>query len=232
MIKEEIMSKKIDVLNLKGEKVKDIKLEDNIFNIKPNDAVIKDAVVAAMAGARQGTAKVKTRSEVSGGGRKPYRQKGTGNARQGSIRAPHYRHGGIVFGPVPRDYSKKMNKKEKRLALKSALSYKVLDSEVLVLDNLVVNSSKTKDMLNIMKDLKLEDVEDGNEVGDYIFDSIAYNAENNEDKYEDKHRQSYSFKHRKACDGAGCLLSFLARPSAAVCSTVAASAREDRDTGR
>ena len=109
------MSKKIDVLSLKGEKVKDIKLEDNVFNVKPNDAVIKDAVVAAMAGARQGTSKVKTRSEVSGGGRKPYRQKGTGNARQGSIRAPHYRHGGIVFGPVPRDYSKKMNKKEKRL---------------------------------------------------------------------------------------------------------------------
>ena len=98
------MSKKIDVLSLKGEKVKDIKLEDNVFNVKPNDAVIKDAVVAAMAGARQGTSKVKTRSEVSGGGRKPYRQKGTGNARQGSIRAPHYRHGGIVFGPVPRDY--------------------------------------------------------------------------------------------------------------------------------
>ena len=96
MIKEEIMSKKIDVLSLKGEKVKDIKLEDNIFNIEPNDAVIKDAVVVAMAGARQGTAKVKTRSEVAGGGRKPYRQKGTGNARQGSIRAPHYRHGGIV----------------------------------------------------------------------------------------------------------------------------------------
>ena len=124
------MSKKIDVLSLKGEKVKDIKLEDNIFNIEPNDAVIKDAVVAAMAGARQGTAKVKTRSEVAGGGRKPYRQKGTGNARQGSIRAPHYRHGGIVFGPVPRDYSKKMNKKEKRLALKSELSYKVLDKEL------------------------------------------------------------------------------------------------------
>jgi len=116
MIKEEIMSKKIDVLSLKGEKVKDIKLEDNIFNIEPNDAVVKDAIVAAMAGARQGTASVKTRAEVSGGGRKPYRQKGTGNARQGSIRATQYRHGGIAFGPVPRDYSKKMNKKEKRLA--------------------------------------------------------------------------------------------------------------------
>ena len=138
------MSKKIDVLSLKGEKVKDIKLEDNIFNIEPNDAVIKDAVVAAMAGARQGTAKVKTRSEVAGGGRKPYRQKGTGNARQGSIRAPHYRHGGIVFGPVPRDYSKKMNKKEKRLALKSALSYKVLDKELVVVSTIEFETNKTE----------------------------------------------------------------------------------------
>ncbi len=149
------MSKKIDVLNLKGEKVKDIKLEDNIFNIEPNDAVIKDAVVAAMAGARQGTSKVKTRSEVAGGGRKPYRQKGTGNARQGSIRAPHYRHGGIVFGPVPRDYSKKMNKKEKRLALKSALSYKVLDKELMVVESIKFDTNKTKEMVNLLEGLNL-----------------------------------------------------------------------------
>ena len=149
------MSKKIDVLSLKGEKVKDIKLEDNVFNVKPNDAVIKDAVVAAMAGARQGTSKVKTRSEVAGGGRKPYRQKGTGNARQGSIRAPHYRHGGIVFGPVPRDYSKKMNKKEKRLALKSALSYKVLDKELIVIDNINFETNKTKEMVSLLENLKL-----------------------------------------------------------------------------
>lgn len=149
------MSKKIDVLSLKGEKVKDIKLEDNIFNIEPNDAVIKDAVVAAMAGARQGTAKVKTRSEVAGGGRKPYRQKGTGNARQGSIRAPHYRHGGIVFGPVPRDYSKKMNKKEKRLALKSALSYKVLDKELIVVSTIEFETNKTKEMVNLLEGLNL-----------------------------------------------------------------------------
>lgn len=149
------MSKKIDVLNLKGEKVKDIKLEDNIFNIEPNDAVIKDAVVAAMAGARQGTSKVKTRSEVAGGGRKPYRQKGTGNARQGSIRAPHYRHGGIVFGPVPRDYSKKMNKKEKRLALKSALSYKVLDKELIVVESIKFDTNKTKEMVNLLEGLNL-----------------------------------------------------------------------------
>ena len=149
------MSKKIDVLSLKGEKVKDIKVEDNIFNIEPNDAVIKDAVVAAMAGARQGTAKVKTRSEVAGGGRKPYRQKGTGNARQGSIRAPHYRHGGIVFGPVPRDYSKKMNKKEKKLALKSALSYKVLDKELVVVSTIEFETNKTKEMVNLLEGLNL-----------------------------------------------------------------------------
>ena len=149
------MSKKIDVLSLKGEKVKDIKLEDNIFNIEPNDAVIKDAVVAAMAGARQGTAKVKTRSEVAGGGRKPYRQKGTGNARQGSIRAPHYGHGGIVFGPVPRDYSKKMNKKEKKLALKSALSYKVLDKELVVVSTIEFETNKTKEMVNLLEGLNL-----------------------------------------------------------------------------
>ena len=149
------MSKKIDVLSLKGEKVKDINLEDNIFNIKPNDAVVKDAIVAAMAGARQGTAKTKDRSEVSGGGRKPYRQKGTGNARQGSIRAPHYRHGGIVFGPVPRDYSKKMNKKEKRLALKSALTYKVLDKELVVVESISFKTNKTKEMVSLLDGLKL-----------------------------------------------------------------------------
>ena len=149
------MSKKIDVLSLKGEKVKDIKLEDNIFNIEPNDAVVKDAIVAAMAGARQGTASVKTRAEVSGGGRKPYRQKGTGNARQGSIRAPHYRHGGIVFGPVPRDYSKKMNKKEKKLALKSALSYKVLDKELVVVSTIEFETNKTKEMINLLEGLNL-----------------------------------------------------------------------------
>ena len=149
------MSKKIDVLSLKGEKVKDIKLEDNIFNIEPNDAVLKDAIVAARAGARQGTASVKTRSEVAGGGRKPYRQKGTGNARQGSIRAPHYRHGGIVFGPVPRDYSKKMNKKEKRLALKSALSYKVLDKELVVVEAINFETNKTKEMVNLLASLNL-----------------------------------------------------------------------------
>ena len=147
---------KISVLNVKGEKVKDIKLNDNVWSIEPNDAVIYDAICLATASLRQGTHSVKTRSEVSGGGRKPWRQKGTGTARQGSTRSPQWRHGGIVFGPtIERNYNKKMNKKERRLALKSALSYKVLDSELLVLDELKLDSSKTKEVLNIMKDLKL-----------------------------------------------------------------------------
>ena len=147
---------KISVLNVKGEKVKDIKLNDNVWSIEPNDAVIYDAICLATASLGQGTHSVKTRSEVSGGGRKPWRQKGTGNARQGSTRSPQWRHGGIVFGPtIERNYNKKMNKKERRLALKSALSYKVLDSELLVLDELKLDSSKTKEVLNIMKDLKL-----------------------------------------------------------------------------
>ena len=147
---------KISVLNVKGEKVNDIKLNDNVWSIEPNDAVIYDAICLATASLRQGTHSVKTRSEVSGGGRKPWRQKGTGNARQGSTRSPQWRHGGIVFGPtIERNYNKKMNKKERRLALKSALSYKVLDSELLVLDELKLDSSKTKEVLNIMKDLKL-----------------------------------------------------------------------------
>lgn len=150
--------KKIDVLNINGEKVSDIKLNDNVWSIEPNDQVIYDAIVLAMANMRQGSHSVKTRAEVSGGGRKPWRQKGTGNARQGSTRSPQWRHGGIVFGPTTeRNYTKKMNKKERKLALKSALSYKVLDSELLVLDNLKLTSSKTKEMLSVMKNLKLND---------------------------------------------------------------------------
>lgn len=148
---------KIAVINTKGEKVKDINLNDNVWSIEPNDSVIYDAIVLATASLRQGTHKVKTRAEVSGGGRKPWRQKGTGNARQGSTRSPQWRHGGIVFGPTTeRNYNIKMNKKERRLALKSALSYKVLDSELKVLDTLVLENTKTKGMLNVMKDLKLD----------------------------------------------------------------------------
>ena len=146
---------KIELLNNNGEKVKDIKLNDNVFGIAPNDIALKDALVLYMASTRQGTHSTKTRAEVSGGGRKPWRQKGTGNARQGSIRAPHYRHGGIVFGPVPRDYSKKMNKKEKRLALKSALSYKVLDKELVVVSTIEFETNKTKEMVNLLEGLNL-----------------------------------------------------------------------------
>lgn len=149
---------KIALLNIKGEKVKDIKLEDNVWSIEPNDAVIYDAVVLAQAATRQGSHDTKTRAEVSGGGRKPWKQKGTGNARQGSIRSPQWRHGGIVFGPTSeQNYTKKQNKKERRLAIKSALSYKLLDSKLTALDSLVLNNPKTKEMLDVMKNLKLSD---------------------------------------------------------------------------
>ncbi len=148
---------KIAVLNVKGEKVKDIKLNDKVWSIEPNDTVVYEAIVLANAANRQGTHSVKTRAEVSGGGRKPWRQKGTGNARQGSTRSPQWRHGGVVFGPTTeRNYNIKMNKKERRLALKSALSYKVIDSELTVLDNLKLDNAKTKEMLSVMKNLKLE----------------------------------------------------------------------------
>ena len=147
---------KISVLNVNGQKVKDIKLNDNIWSIEPNDAVIYGAIRLATASLRQGTHSVKTRAEVSGGGRKPWRQKGTGNARQGSTRSPQWRHGGIVFGPTTeRNYNIKMNKKERRLALKSALSYKVIDSELTVLDELKLSSSKTKEIVKVLEGLKL-----------------------------------------------------------------------------
>ena len=136
---------------------KKIKLNDKVWSIEPNDTVVYEAIVLANAANRQGTHSVKTRAEVSGGGRKPWRQKGTGNARQGSTRSPQWRHGGVVFGPTTeRNYNIKMNKKERRLALKSALSYKVIDSELTVLDNLKLDNAKTKEMLSVMKNLKLE----------------------------------------------------------------------------
>ena len=148
---------KIKMLNLTGEKVKDIELKDNIWGIEPNDAVLHNTIVLNMANARQGTASTKTRAEVRGGGRKPWRQKGTGNARQGSIRATQWRGGGIVFGPNPdRNYTKKMNKKEKRLALLSALSYKVIDNELIVIDDLKFETSKTKEMVNLLTNLNIE----------------------------------------------------------------------------
>ena len=145
------------VLNIKGEQVKDITLADSIWKITPNDAVLYDAVVLAQASLRSGTHDTKTRAEVSGGGKKTWKQKGTGRARQGSIRAPQWRGGGIVFGPHPRDYGKKMNKKERVLALKSALSYKFIDKELIVLDNAELENSKTKTALSILNNLKLDD---------------------------------------------------------------------------
>ena len=145
--------KKTQVLNIKGEKVNDITLNENVWGIEPNDAVLYDAITLARNSQRQGTHETKTRSEVSGGGAKPWRQKGTGRARQGSIRSAQWRHGGIVFGPHNRDYSKKMNRKERRLALKSALAYKNLDSELIVIDNFNLESSKTKDMVKILEAL-------------------------------------------------------------------------------
>ena len=146
--------KKNNVINVKGEKVSDITLNENIFGIKPNDAVLYDAITLAQTSQRQGTADTKTRSEVSGGGRKPWRQKGTGRARQGSTRAPHWYHGGVVFGPHPRTYGKKMNRKERVLALKSALSYKVEENEIIILDELNVKTPKTKDMIKLLNDIK------------------------------------------------------------------------------
>ena len=146
---------KVQLLNVNGEKVKDIKLNDNVFGIEPNDTVLKDALVLYLASVRQGTHSTKTRAEVSGGGRKPWRQKGTGNARQGSIRAVQWRKGGIAFGPKPRDYSKKQNKKVRRLALLSALSYKATDNEIVLLDSIKFETNKTKEMLKLLNTLGL-----------------------------------------------------------------------------
>ena len=146
---------KVQVLNLKGEKVKDITLKDSVWNIEINEPVMHDAIVLARASLRQGTASTKTRSEVSGGGRKPYKQKGTGNARQGSTRSPQWPGGGIVFGPKPRKYDKKQNRKERRLALKSALSFKLRDNELVVVENLNLENNKTKTFNEMLKNVKV-----------------------------------------------------------------------------
>ena len=149
--------KKVELLNLKGEKVKDINLNEEIFGITPNNNVLHDAIILSMASLRQGTHKTKNRSEVSGGGRKPWRQKGTGRARQGSIRSVQWVGGGNYGTPVPRDYSKKQNRKERRIALKSALADKLNEQAIIVLENLTVETAKTKDMLNILKSLNIAD---------------------------------------------------------------------------
>ena len=147
---------KAQVLNLKGEKVKDINLKDEVWKVEVNESVMHDAIVLAQASLRQGTASTKTRSEVSGGGRKPYKQKGTGNARQGSTRSPQWPGGGIVFGPKPRNYDKKQNKKERRLALKSALTFKFKEKELVVVDKLNMETNKTKDFNAMLKNLKVD----------------------------------------------------------------------------
>ena len=149
--------KKVELLNLKGEKVKDINLNEEIFGITPNNNVLNDAIILTMASLRQGTHKTKNRSEVSGGGRKPWRQKGTGRARQGSIRAVQWVGGGRYGTPVPRDYSKKQNRKERQLAIKSALSEKVAAKELLVIDKLVVKEPKAKEIANVLETLKVAD---------------------------------------------------------------------------
>ena len=146
----------IAVLNMEGKEVGTIELNDAVFGVEVNENLLHMAVVQQLANNRQGTQKAKTRSEVSGGGRKPWRQKGTGHARQGSTRAPQWTHGGVVFAPVPRDYSFKINKKEKRLALKSVLTNAVKENKLVVLDELKFDAIKTKNMQNVLNALKLD----------------------------------------------------------------------------
>lgn len=148
--------KKVKLINLKGEEIKELKVNE-IFDIAPNDKVLYDAIILQQASLRQGTHSTKTRSEVRGGGRKPWKQKGTGHARQGSIRAVQWVGGGRYGTPVPRDYSKKQNRKERRLALKSAFAHKFLDGEVIVIEELVFGTPKTKEMATLLKNMKIED---------------------------------------------------------------------------
>ena len=145
----------VSVYNIKGEEVGKMDLNDAVFGVEVNEHLVHMAVVQQLANKRQGTQKAKTRSEVSGGGRKPWRQKGTGHARQGSTRSPQWKGGGVVFAPVPRDYSFKLNKKEKRLALKSALTSRVQDEKFIVLDELKLDEIKTKKMQEILDNLKV-----------------------------------------------------------------------------
>ena len=148
---------KIKVVNLKGEEVKDLTLTDSVWNTKINENVVFDAVMVAEASSRQGTASTKTRSEVSGGGKKPYKQKGTGNARQGSTRSPQFPGGGIVFGPKPRKFDIKQNKKERKIALLSVLSSKYQDKTLVVVDKLDLENNKTKAFNETLKNIKVAD---------------------------------------------------------------------------
>ncbi|MCI9429444.1 MAG: 50S ribosomal protein L4 [Lachnospiraceae bacterium] len=146
----------VSVYNMEGKEVEKIDLSDAVFGVEVNEHLVHMAVVQYLANRRQGTQKAKTRSEVSGGGRKPWRQKGTGHARQGSTRAPQWTGGGVVFAPVPRDYSFKMNKKEKRLALKSVLTSRVLENKLIVLDELKMDEYKTKQFKKVMENLNVK----------------------------------------------------------------------------
>ena len=147
---------KVDVYNMQGKKVSDVELNEAVFGIEPNENIVHSVLVNYLANQRQGTQSTKTRAEVRGGGRKPWRQKGTGRARQGSIRAPQWIKGGIALGPKPRSYSYRINKKEKQLAIKSLLSAKVLDNELTVGDKLEVKEPKTSVMVKALTDLKVE----------------------------------------------------------------------------
>ena len=147
---------KVDVFDIKGKKVSDIELAENVFGIEPNENIVHAVLVNYLANQRQGTQSTKTRAEVRGGGKKPWRQKGTGRARQGSIRAPQWIKGGIALGPKPRSYKYTVNKKERRLAIKSLLSSKVIEKELTVVDKLELKEIKTKTMVKALADLKVE----------------------------------------------------------------------------
>lgn len=147
---------KVSVYDMTGKQVADTELNDAIFGIEPNAAIMHAMVVNYLANQRQGTQSTLTRTEVSGGGRKPWRQKGTGHARQGSIRAPQWTHGGVALGPKPRDYGYSLNKKEKRLAMKSALSSKAMENEIVVVDKIALDEFKTKAIVNMLKALNVE----------------------------------------------------------------------------
>ena len=172
---------KINVKNMANESVKDITLADTVWNIETNDLVLKKMIRLQLDSMRQGTHKTKTRSEVSGGGRKPWKQKGTGRARQGSIRATQWRGGGIAGGVTPRDYTFDINKKERALALKSALTHKAQDKELVVLDNIKLGSLKTKEIKNLVKTLELN--------GKVLF----VTAEDNEDLYMATRNLGYAY---------------------------------------
>lgn len=146
----------VSVHNMAGKTVSEVELRDDIFGLEPHEAVMHQALVRQLANARQGTASTKTRGQVSGGGRKPWRQKGTGRARQGSTRAPHWKGGGVVFGPHPRSYRQRMPRKMRRLALKSALSVKAAEGSIVLVDDLVVAAPRTKDMLGVLDNLNVE----------------------------------------------------------------------------